>query len=229
MLAIIPARSGSKGIPRKNITLVAGKPLIAYTILTALKTGHLERVIVSTDSPKIASIARSFGAKVPFLRPASLAKDETPGILPILHALHWLEENEGYRPCYVICLQPTSPLRAVEDIENVIRIAEAKKAESLISVSPAKDHPYWMKKMDRKGRLRDFIALNRPIPRRQVLPRIYALNGAIYLARREVLLNRRTWYTKRTYAYVMPCERSLDIDTPWDLHLADLILRNGSR
>lgn len=229
ILAIIPARGGSKGIPHKNIVNLNGKPLIAYSIQTALNSKVFDRVVVSTDSRKIARVSKSLGAEVPFLRPPHLAQDQTPGISPILHALRWLEKKEAYHPDYVMCLQPTSPLRITEDIKKATRLARRKRADSVISVSPARQHPYWMKKIDKKGKCSDLIFLNRPLLRRQSLPPVYALNGSIYLARREVLLHHRTWYTKRTYAYVMPYERSLDIDTPWDLYLADLILRDGLR
>ena len=229
ILAIIPARAGSKGIPHKNIALLAGKPLIAYTIQAALGSKVFDRIIVSTDSQKIAKISRSFGAEIPFLRPTRLAQDKTPGILPILHGMRWLKKNQNYLPDYVMCLQPTSPVRTVEDIENAVGLAKEKRADGIVSVSPVAGHPYWMKKINKQGRLLNFIPTIPTVARRQDLPPAYVLNGAIYLARREVLLNQRTWYTKRTYAYVMPRERSLDIDTPWDLYLANLILRDGSR
>ena len=229
ILAIIPARAGSKGIPDKNIARVAGKPLIAYTIQTAANSNVFDRIIVSTDSKKIAKISESLGAEIPFLRPKTLAQDKTPGIFPILHGIRWLAVNQNYHPDYIMCLQPTSPLRSSVDIKKSILIALQKKADSVISVSPVERHPYWMKKVDKKGRLFNFVSSNRFVSRRQLLPAAYALNGSIYLARREILVGHRTWYMKRTYAYVMPRERSLDIDTPWDLHLANLILRTRSR
>ena len=225
VLAIVPARAGSKSVPLKNIAQVGNKPLIAYTIAAALGAEGVDRVIVSTNSHRIARIATSFGAEVPFLRPRRFAKDDTPGFLPIFHAIQWLEEHEGYRPDYVMCLQPTSPLRTSEDIESAIHLAKEKNADSVVSVTPAKHHPYWMKFVDSEGRASDFAPLVRPISRRQGLPLVYAVNGAIYLARRDVLIGRRTWYTECTYAYIMPEERSLDIDTPWDLNVADLVLR----
>ena len=225
ILTIIPARGGSKGIRDKSIAPINVRPMIAYSIQVALNSKVFDRVVVSTDSHKIAATARSLGVEVPFLRPKRLARDKTPGILPILHAIQWLEKNEGYRSDYVMCLQPTSPLRTVMDIKKAVALAEKRKADGVVSVSPVEHHPYWMKKVNRQGRMSDFMLLARAIARRQDLPSVYALNGAIYLARREILLNRKTWYTKRTYAYPMPRERSLDIDTPWDLHLAELILK----
>lgn len=225
VLAVIPARGGSKGIPNKNIAPVAGRPLIAWTIAAAQEARCVERVVLTTDSPVIAEVAREYGAETPFLRPPELAEDDTPGIVPILHAVGWLDEHEGYCPDYVMALQPTSPLRTAQDIEAAARLAWEKAADGVVSVCPAKHHPYWMKKIAEDGRMADFLPIDREYTRRQDLPPVYALNGALYLVRREVLVQRETWYTDRTYAYVMPPERSLDVDTPWELYLADLILR----
>lgn len=229
VLGIIPARSGSKSIPRKNIAMVAGKPLIAYTIQVALEAKSIDRVVVSTDSEEIAEVARSFGAEVPFLRPAELAQDNTPGIEPILHAVRWLDKHEDYHPDYVMVMQPTSPLRTTHDIDAAVRLARKHSADSLVSVCPVHQHPYWMKQVTDDGRLVDFLSLDRGYTARQNLPAVHALNGAIYLVRREVLLEQQTFYTDRTYAYVMPPESSIDIDTPWDLYVADLVLKDRAK
>lgn len=228
VLAVVPARGGSKGIPSKNIARLAGRPLLAYTVDAARDAG-VARIVVSTDSEEIAATARACGAEVPFLRPASLARDTTPGVPPLLHAIRWLEAHEGYRPTYVVNLQPTSPFRTAGDIQEAVRLARWERADSVLSVMPVERHPYWMKRIGRNGRLHDFIQLRGPIPRRQDLPPLYALNGGIYLARREVFLRWGSWYMDRTYAYIMPPERSLDIDTPWDWHLAELILTDQKR
>jgi CMP-N,N'-diacetyllegionaminic acid synthase len=225
-VGIIPARGGSKGIPGKNLKPAAGKPLIAWTIETALAATLLDRVIVSTDSAEIADVARRYGAEVPFIRPADLAQDHTPGIEPVLHAVQWLEENEGYQPDIIVLLQPTSPLRIPEDIDSAIELIQEKRADAIVSVTPAEAHPYWMKQIDDSGRMTDFIKLDQPIDRRQDLPELYTVNGAIYVARYEVLMQQKTFDTDNTFSLVMPPERSLDIDTPWDLYLADLILRD---
>jgi N-acylneuraminate cytidylyltransferase/CMP-N,N'-diacetyllegionaminic acid synthase len=228
-VGIIPARGGSKGIPGKNLKPAAGKPLIAWTIETALAATLLDRVIVSTDSPEIADVARRHGAEVPFMRPADLAQDDTPGIEPVLHAVLWLEENEGYHPDLIMLLQPTSPLRIPEDIDRAIQLIHDKSADAIVGVTPVEAHPYWMKQMDGAGRMTDFIKLDQPIDRRQDLPEVYVLNGAIYLARYEVLVEQKTFYTDNTLSLVMPVERSLDVDTLWDLYLADLILKDRGR
>ncbi|TFG71863.1 MAG: acylneuraminate cytidylyltransferase family protein, partial [Anaerolineales bacterium] len=223
ILAIITARGGSKSIPHKNIVTVAGKPLIAWTIETALGSILLDRVIVSTDDPEIAQVSRTLGAEVPFMRPADLAKDDTPGINPVIHAMQWLEENERYRPDYMMLLQPTSPLRMPEDINAAIDLAKDKQADSVVSVCPVHKHPYWMKQITDDGRLVDYALPERKYTYRQELPVVYALNGAIYLTRRDILLKKSSFYTKNTYAYIMPPERSMDVDTVWDLQLVDLI------
>jgi CMP-N,N'-diacetyllegionaminic acid synthase len=229
VLGLVPARGGSKSILNKNIALVAGKPLIAYTIEAARAAPSVSRLVVSTDSPEIAAVARTHGAEVPFLRPSELAQDDTPGIAPVLHAVRWLEEEQSYRPDYVVLLQPTSPLRAPGDIEAAMELAREREADAVVSVCPARDHPSWMKRIDACGRLADFGASGEAYTRRQDLPPAYALNGAVYVARRGVLLELQTFYTARTHAYIMPLERSLDIDTPWDMYLAELILKDRCR
>lgn len=228
ILAVILARGGSKGLPRKNIKLLAGKPLIAWTIEAALQSHMLSRVVVSTDDPEIAHVAREFGAEVPFMRPPELAQDTTPGMDSILHAMNWLRDHDNYSADLLMSLQPTSPLRTVDDINSAIQVVLANDGEAIVSVTDVTHHPYWMKRIDKNGCLHEFIP-GMTAARRQELPPVYALNGAIYLARGELLLTRRTWYGDQTYAYVMPPERSIDVDTPWDFHVADLILTHRTQ
>jgi N-acylneuraminate cytidylyltransferase/CMP-N,N'-diacetyllegionaminic acid synthase len=232
IVGLITARGGSRGIPRKNIKLLAGKPLIAWTIEAALASQCLSRVIVSTEDEEIARIAREWGAEVPFVRPAELAQDHTLGIEPVLHAMQWLDEHESYRPDYVMLLQPTSPLRTAQDIQEVIALAARLDADSVVGICQVKYHPYWTVRMNDDGTLRSFLdgpdwdSLQKMFPRRQDLPLAYAENGAIYLVRRQVLLKCKSFYGKKFYGYVMPGERSLDIDTPGDFHLVDLLLKD---
>ncbi len=232
VLGVITARGGSKGIPRKNLRLVAGKPLIAWTIDVAISSKFLNRVIVSTDDDDIAKVSREYGAEVPFIRPSDLATDEASSIDVILHALELLENHESYRPDYVMLLQPTSPLRISEDIDTAIIEALEKNAESTISVCETDYHPYLIKKLRGNGTLEDFVDTPKSIHRRQEYPPTLALNGAIYLVKHEVLLKEQTFYPEnRTYPFIMPPEHSLDVDTLWDLYLVDLILkdRNDSK
>ena len=224
VLALVPARGGSRGIPRKNITPLAGKPLLHWTIEAALACDRIERVLVSTDEPEIADVALACGADVPFLRPAVLASDEAPGIDPVLHAVRWLEEREGYRPEWVALLQPTSPLRSTDDIRGALALGEGRGAAAVVSVTEAAQHPWWMKTMDDGGRLRDWSEVPERAARRQDLPPAYALNGAIYLVRRRALMAQESLAPEPCLGFEMPPERSLDVDTAWDLHLAHLIL-----
>ena len=228
VLGVITARGGSKGLPRKNILQLAGKPLVAYTIEAALGASLLDRVVVSTDDDEIARVSRQYGADVPFLRPQDLAQDETPIYPGLIHAVQWLEERQNWQADYILLLQPTSPLRKSTDIDGAIRLALERDADGVVSLSEVKQHPYQMKRLTEDGCIRQFIAQSKAIDRRQELPPVYAVNGAIYLVKRSVLLEQETFYTERTYAYLMPPERSLDIDSKWDFHLAELVLRGNS-
>ncbi len=228
LLAIIPARKGSRGIPDKNIKIVGRKPLINWTIECALASPSVDRVLVTTDSKIIANVAVEAGAEVPFMRPAELARNDTPGIDPILHAVKWVRDNEGLTPRYVVVLQPTSPLRTPDDIEAALALAVRKDGNAVVSVVSTEQHPYWMKTLEPDGKMTNFIS-GKEIPfRRQDLPDVYSLNGAIYLARTEFLLREGGWYSDETYGYVMPMERSLDVDSPWDLDVADMALSGAS-
>jgi CMP-N-acetylneuraminic acid synthetase len=207
--------------------LVGGKPLITWSLDVGLAAPSISRLVVSTDDHEIADLARSAGVEVPFLRPAEFASDTALAIDVITHALDHLLRADNYRPDVVLWLQPTSPLRTIEDIETSIALMKEKSASSVVSVSPAEHHhPFLMKRLDDHGLLRPWVVDQTLPQRRQELPAAYCLNGAIYLARRELLLEQRTFYSESTYAYVMPAERSLDIDNAWDLYLVDLILKD---
>lgn len=225
-LAIIPARGGSKGIYRKNISIVGGKPLLAWTVVEALSAKCIDRVVVSTDDDETARIALQLGAEVPFLRPHDLSGDRSLGIDVAYHALEWLEVKEGYFCDYIVYLQPTSPLRTAQDIESAFQMALDRSAEAVISVTPAVQHLYLLRWIDESGCLMELAERPEKDVQRQMLPDLFSLNGAIYLVSSESLHRKRSWYPERTYAYVMPNERSLDVDTSWDLYLADLILRD---
>ena len=228
VIGLITARGGSKSMPRKNILPLAGKPLIAWTIEAARSSRFLSRVLLSTDDPEIAEVAASWGAEIPFMRPVELAGDTTPHVLVVEHAIRWLEEAEGSRPEYVLMLQPTSPLRTAEDIDGVITFAREREAIAVVSVSPMDRHPYLSKRILADGTLAEFVTSDIAYLRRQDLPPAYALNGALYLNRSESLLRDHTFVPPGTLAYVIPSERSLDVDTPWDFHLVEMILQDRS-
>ncbi len=222
VLGVIPARGGSKGIPRKNLHPVGGRPLLAWTIDAARGARGLSRCVVSTEDDEIAGVARSFGGDVPFLRPAELATDETPGSAPILHALDEVEARDGASYDAVMCLQPTSPLRTSADIDAALALLDDEVA-AVISVAPARHHPLWMRTMDERGRLLPLSGSSLPA-RRQDLPRAYVLNGAVYIARQHEFRAARTFHLEGARAYVMPEERSIDVDTPLDAQIAGMLL-----
>ena len=228
VIGLITARGGSKSMPRKNILPLAGKPLIAWTIEAARSSRFLSRVLLSTDDPEIAKVAAAWGAEIPFMRPAELAGDTTPHVLVVEHAIRWLEEAEGSRPEYVLMLQPTSPLRTAEDIDGVITFAREREAIAVVSVSPMDRHPYLSKRILADGTLAEFVTSDIAYLRRQDLPPAYALNGALYLNRSDSLLRDHTFVPPGVLGYVMPPERSLDVDTPWDFHLVEMILQDRS-
>jgi CMP-N,N'-diacetyllegionaminic acid synthase len=234
ILALIPARSGSKSIPNKNVQLLSGNPLISYTINAAIKSAMISRCIVSTDSAEIAAISQKSGAETPFIRPTNLSADTTTMNPVLCHALHWLEENQQYIPSHIALLQPTSPFRTSADIDQALTIMLKHKADGVVSVRETKHHPYHAKSISKEGTISTFLPDNvlpsdpNSFHRRQDLPKAYALNGAIYCVRSQIMLQRGTFYTDSTVAYLMPEERSLDIDSPWDLHIAELIMRNNN-
>ena len=223
-LALIPARGGSKGIPRKNIRLVGNKPLMAWTIEAARESELVSRTIVSTEDQEIADIAQQYWAEVPCYRPDNLAEDTSDTLDAVLYTLDFLEQNEGYTPDYVVLLQPTSPLRRSEDIDAAIRFTIDRHADSVVSICEAKPHPLLSKTLTQKETLVDYIPGASDYSRRQDFPAVYSLNGALYINRISSLKKDRKFILPDTYGFIMPEERSLDIDSPFDLFIADLIL-----
>ena len=217
--ALIPARGGSKGVPRKNVKLIAGKPLIVWTIEAALRSSLLDAVVVSTDDPEIAEVARRSGAQVPFMRPTELAQDQTPGVEPVLHAIDQLPQYHS-----VLLLQPTSPLRTTEDIDACLRMAIKHHAPSVVSVSEPDTHPYWTYRLV-DGRTLERLVAATPVTRRQDLPAVVAINGALYFADANWLRRNGSLIGAETLAYVMARERSIDLDTPLDWKFAELLLK----
>jgi CMP-N,N'-diacetyllegionaminic acid synthase len=224
VVALITARGGSKGIPRKNVRLLTGKPMIAWTIEAAKQARGVSRVLISTDDEEIASVSKQWGAEVPFLRPAELAQDRSSHIAVAQHALHWLDEHEGFQPDYLLLLQPTCPLRTSGDIEAAIALTQKGRVRSVLSVCEANDHPYDVKRLCEDGRLMDYMSSQLAYERRQDYPPAYVVNGAIYLNRSDIILREGTFQPPDAVAYVMPPERSVDVDTPWDLRLVEMAL-----
>jgi len=220
VLAIIPARGGSKGIPRKNIRPLAGKPLIAWTIEEAKKSKYIDRSILSSEDEEIIQVAKEYGCEVPFIRPRELALDNTPSIDTVIHAINTLPERYDY----LCLLQPTSPLRKVQDIDACIKKCIDNNAESCVSVMKVDKHPYWMFQIDENGMLKSLYP-DQSAVRRQDLPEIYVLNGAIYMATINQILQQRVFINKDTVAYEMDKKSSIDIDDEVDFKFAETMIR----
>jgi len=225
VLAIIPARGGSKELPGKNIKELCGKPLIAWSIEVAENCSAIDRIVVSTDDDQIVDGVKKYGAEVPFERPAELANDTASTINVIFHTIDWLREHQDFRPEYILLLQPTSPLRTVEDIEGTIQTLKDKDARAVVSVCETDHHPWWSNILSEDGNMKDFIRPKILDKRRQDLPKYYRLNGAIYLAATKYLRERNGFFGPNTFAYEMPKERSVDIDSDLDFKLVSLLLQ----
>jgi CMP-N,N'-diacetyllegionaminic acid synthase len=229
-LGLITARQNSKRLPGKNLKPLCGKPLLAYTIQAALASSRLDRVVVSTDGEEIASVARQCGAEVPFRRPKELATDDARSVDVMIHALSWFQQHENLAPDALVLLQPTCPLRTGTHIDEAIALYEAHEADCVVAVSEPKLHPFWTKTMDPAGLLTPFLQVDLShYHQKQSLPQLWASNSSIYVLRRESFLARKEIYGGRTFGYVMPDSAALDIDTPWEFHLAELIIAAGSQ
>jgi CMP-N-acetylneuraminic acid synthetase len=227
-LGVIPARGGSKGIPQKNLAMLCGRPLLAYTADAARRSASLTRVIVSTDDGAIGDAARALGLEVPFLRPAALAADEMP-MLPVLqHAVAAMADH-GFRAEVVVLLQPTSPLRRSEHIDAAVELLDRSGADSVVSVVevPHQFNPLSVLRLDDE-RLRPFLE-GPSVAGRQNKPRVLARNGPAVLATRVATLDRGSLYGDDCRPLLMSAEDSLDVDTAWDLSLAELLLGARNR
>ncbi|MFC6099488.1 acylneuraminate cytidylyltransferase family protein [Olivibacter domesticus] len=225
MLAIIPARGGSKGLPGKNIKLLAGKPLLAYTIEAALKAKDITRVIISTDSDEIAKIAIKYGAECPFLRPSELSTDSARSVDVYKHAMNWLQINKDDVVDSVVILQPTSPLRTNLDIDKAISIFYEKNADSVVSYCQ-EHHPIkWHKYITPDGKFENIF--EESINNRQLERPSFFPNGAIYIFKRT-LIETEKYYTAKSYAYIMDRRNSIDIDTLDDFEYVEFLLNRNT-
>ncbi len=224
ILALIPARGGSKRLPRKNIKPLGDKPLIAWSIEAALESKHLEDVVVSTEDDEIANVASQYGAQVPFKRPYMLSLDSTSTMDVILHTIETLE-SEGKEYKYLLLLQPTSPLRSNQDIDNIIELMMKKEADSIISVCESEHSPLWSNRLPKDHSMDNFLP-KKAESISQELPTYYRLNGSIYLAKIDQLKKRRSFFMPNSFAYIMPQSRSVDIDSELDFKLAEILVND---
>jgi CMP-N,N'-diacetyllegionaminic acid synthase len=218
VLAVITARGGSKGIPRKNVRLAGGRPLIAWTVEAALSAHCVDRVILSTDDSEIADVARSFGCDVPFMRPDPLATDDARSIDVVLHAL----DSVGETFEWVVLLQPTSPMRVADDIDGAVRLCHDGGSDFCVGVTALEEPLAWVFSIERGNVLAGLGIDN--ISRRQDASPLVRLNGAVYVARTKALRVAKTFITPATLGYEMPRDRSIDIDDETDLQIADALL-----
>ncbi len=216
LLVIIPARGGSKGLPNKNLLIMNGKPLIAWTIEAAKKCEFVDKVVVSTDSLQIREVSNLYGAETPFLRPKELSDDSALSIDVVLHAIQNFNDYE-----YVCMLQPTSPLRTEIEIEKAFKMLLKHNANACVSVTESNQSPYWSFQISKDEKLKPLFDFENLPLRRQDLPNTYYLNGAIYIAKSNWLVNSRSFLTNETIAYVMSSDISIDIDTIDDFKLAE--------
>lgn len=223
VIAIIPARGGSKGIKNKNIIDVCGKPLIAYTVEAANKSEYVDRVLVTTDSEKIADVAKEYGASVPFLRPADLAGDHSKTIDCVLHAInHMKAQGEDFEIC--VLLQPTSPLRSKDDIDHALELFAKNAYEPLVAVSEVQDSPILIRSIGEDGVLQNILSRNSTI-RRQDMDIYYRVNGSIYICRSDELNSETSFNDFKRY-YVMEKSHSVDVDELADLEIVKYYLQN---
>lgn len=225
VLGIVPARGGSKGIPRKNVRLLGGRPLLAHTADAALAAHRLSRVVLTTDDEEIAEVGRSCGLEVPFLRPAELAQDDTPTLPVLQHVVAELERT-GDKFEAICLLQPTSPLRRAGDIDGCIELLESEGLDSVVSVLPVphEHNPHWVYFRDAEGLLRLSTGEEQPIPRRQELPPAFHRDGAVYVVRRDVLMDGNSLYGKKLGGYLTDPARNVNLDTPADWDRAEQLL-----
>lgn len=223
VFCVIPARAGSKGLPGKNIKNLNGKPLIAYTIEQAKNSKYIDRVIVSTESLDIADISRKYGAEVPFMRPKKIASDKSSIFNVLLHAIKWMEEKEKYLFDILVLLHTTAPLRTIEDIDNSIKLLVDKNADNVFSVTEAHRNPYFnMVEVHGKmvRRVKESNCVNR-----QSAPQVFDMNASIYVWWKDILMKKKSSFLRNSRIYVMPKERSVDIDDYIDFKIAEMFLK----
>lgn len=224
MLAVIPARGGSKGVPGKNVKKLEGKPLIVYTIEAALDSNLFEKVIVSTDSEEIANVALENGAEVPFVRPKELSGDLVSSDDVIIHALNFYRELEMEFDS-VCKLQPTSPLRKAEHIKQAYHMFYERNADFVVSVCECEHSPMWSGTLDKNLSLENFIRDDVKRACRQELPAFYRLNGAIYMGKTKSFYENRSFLGKNGFAYIMEQKDSIDIDSCLDFAFVETVLK----
>lgn len=218
-MALIPARGGSKGVPRKNVKALAGKPLLGWTVEAAQESQYLDRLVLSSEDDDIIATAQAWNCEV-LRRPKELSEDDTPGIAPVLHAL---EQFTSYD--YVVLLQPTSPFRTTADIDGCVAACNSRGWNACVSVVEQTKSPSWLYLLEEDKRLEPFFFVTTPVNRRQDSPKVYALSGALYVARCDWLARSKSFLGPETHGYPLSPLHSLDIDTEDDFTVAEALKR----
>ncbi len=231
ILGVITARGKSKGLPGKNLRLLHGKPMIAYTIEAALKSRVVDKLVLTTDDPEIAEVGKKYGAEAPFLRPAYLASDTAHSPDVVMHAAQFVEDNDGYRADYIITFQPTSPLRKPEHIAAGVKKIIETGADSLVGVKAADFPPFWLLEMNEKGRLVPFVKSETDYfcLERQQLPKVYQPNGALFITKCDVLFKDKVLVAKDNAGLEMDGESSLDVDDIFDFKMIEFVMEERER
>lgn len=226
ILGIIPARSGSKGLKNKNILSINNKPLIAWSILASKRSNVLTKIIVSTDSKKIAKISMKYGAEVPFIRPKKFSGDNSKSSDVIIHAINFYKKLNIYFD-YVMLIEPTSPLRESNDIKYCVNLVKRKNLNTLVSISKIRSqHPRFAYKLSSNSKLKPLVPKKNLSPRRQDVEKLYYLDGSIYISRINSFLKKKTFYHKNTSGIVMPDWKAIEVDNLLDLKLSEYIMKN---
>ena len=224
ILGVIPARGGSKGIPGKNIRSVLGKPLIAYAIECALKCPSIDNLIVTTDSEEIAGVARKWGAETPFIRPAELAEDKTPMVPVLQHAVIATEQYYQKTVDALVLLDPTGPLRTIDDVEGCLSLFMNSDCDAVISGNKAHRNPYFNMVMIKDNYVSLILPCSKPIGRRQDCPLVYDLNTVVWVYSRKALMEECARIPERTLLYIIPSERAIDIDRETDFEILEFLM-----
>ena len=227
-IAIIPARSGSKGLPGKNLRLLLGKPLIAWTIEAALSSEMIDLVLVSTDSEEIAKVGKQYGAEVPFLRPEILATDTATSYSVVEHALNFYKNEKNMTFNYAALLEPTSPIRKADDIDNMVNkiYAHARDKDAIVSLGEVSEHPSLVKVLDKDGSISPYRLSDSNNLRRQEQKTLYFPYGGAYICKVPVLLKEKTFYPRRALGYIVENCQSYEVDTIYDFLCIESILKN---
>lgn len=228
ILVIIPARGGSKRLPGKNIKKIGGKPMIAHAILAAKNSKYVDRVVVSTDDMAIAKVAKKYGAEVPFMRPEELASDTAPTLPVLKHAVNFYEKELKFKPDLIVLIQPTNPMVRSEDVNGTIENIFSAKTNSCFTVSEISQRPEWMYQLESK-KPKLFLASSPEAKRSQDLPKLGIINGSVYVTRYDTLMKKSKIRDKNTSIYIMPKERSVDIDDHLDFKIAETLMKYNEK